>query len=474
MSAASELPVAVPPAVEASHAYQLRRRLRDDVRRQRLVLAVVDDDPTGTQTVRDVPLVTDWEQAELAWAMDAAAPTFAVLTNSRAYGEADARECNRAIGERLARLAVKRGIGLRVISRSDSTLRGHFPAEPLALADGLRAGGLGIDAVLVCPAYPEAGRITAEDTHWVKGPGGFIPAAESEYARDAAFSYESSDLPGWIGERAGGHAAVASISLADIRLGGSRHVADVLERAARESDYIVVNACAPEDLDVVAWAVQLAESQGMRLLYRTGPSFVSARVGEATAEPLRQREIAMPGGRGLVVVGSHTELTTRQVAQAVERHALSLVTLDVAALMNDEAEHTDEVPRVIQAAREGLSSGSVALVTSRTVFAAGHGEESLRAVRRIAEALVAVVRSVVQEQHVDWLIAKGGITSHDMATRALEAQRATVLGQLFPGRVSVWQLEGGVLPGLRYVVFPGNVGDDGTLARSIDRLLGKP
>jgi uncharacterized protein YgbK (DUF1537 family) len=474
MSAASELPVAVPPAVEAAHAYQLRRRLRDAVRRQRLVLAVVDDDPTGTQTVRDVPLVTDWEQAELAWAMDAAAPTFAVLTNSRAYGEADARGCNRAIGERLARLAVERGIGLRVISRSDSTLRGHFPAEPLALIDGLAAGGLGIDAVLVCPAYPEAGRITADNTHWVQGPSGFIPAAKSEYARDAAFSYESSDLPGWIRERAGGDVSVASIGLQDIRLGGSAHVADVLERAARESDYIVVNACASEDLDVVASAVELAEIRGARLLYRTGPSFVSARVGEATAEPLRQREIAMRGGRGLVVVGSHTDLTTRQLAKAVERHDLEPVTLDVGALIHDDADRRDAVARAVHAVRSGLASGSVALVTSRTVFAAGHGQESLWAVRRIAGALVAVVRSVLQEQRVDWLVAKGGITSHDMATRALEAPRATVLGQLFPGRVSVWQLEGGVLPGLRYVVFPGNVGDDLTLARSIDRLLGKP
>jgi uncharacterized protein YgbK (DUF1537 family) len=74
-----------------------------------------------------------------------------------------------------------------------------------------------------------------------------------------------------------------------------------------------------------------------------------------------------------------------------------------------------------------------------------------------------------------WVVAKGGITSHDVAVRGLGIRRATVLGQLLPGLVSVLQpVE--ALPqvvGTPYVVFAGNVGDETTLAYVIDLFRGR-
>src|SRR6185312_4822818 len=136
----------------------IRTGLRDHLERDRIKIAVVDDDPTGTQTVKGVPLVTGWEESELEWAMGEASPLFGILTNARARSEHDARAIAQTIGERLAATARRLGCGLRTISRSDSTLRGHFPAEPDALATGLAKEGVDIDAVLVCPAFPQAGR----------------------------------------------------------------------------------------------------------------------------------------------------------------------------------------------------------------------------------------------------------------------------------------------------------------------------
>ena len=73
-----------------------------------------------------------------------------------------------------------------------------------------------------------------------------------------------------------------------------------------------------------------------------------------------------------------------------------------------------------------------------------------------------------------WVIAKGGITSHDVAVRGLGIRRATVLGQLLPGLVSVFQpVEAAAqVIGAPYVVFAGNVGDENTLASVIDLLRG--
>ncbi|HEX5913879.1 MAG TPA: nucleotide-binding domain containing protein, partial [Rubrobacter sp.] len=51
--------------------------------------------------------------------------------------------------------------------------------------------------------------------------------------------------------------------------------------------------------------------------------------------------------------------------------------------------------------------------------------------------------------------------------------RAEVAGQMLPGIVSAWILpEGSTYPGLPYVVFPGNVGDEDALVKVIQKLRG--
>jgi uncharacterized protein YgbK (DUF1537 family) len=73
-----------------------------------------------------------------------------------------------------------------------------------------------------------------------------------------------------------------------------------------------------------------------------------------------------------------------------------------------------------------------------------------------------------------WVIAKGGITSHDVAVRGLGIRRAKVLGQLLPGLVSVFRPVDAApeVVGTPYVVFAGNVGDETTLASVIDVVRG--
>jgi uncharacterized protein YgbK (DUF1537 family) len=452
-----------------------RAAVREALRADDVKLAVVDDDPTGTQAVRGVPLIASWEERELEWAMRAAAPTFAVLANTRALPRERAVAINAEIGERLPAVARRLGVQVRAISRSDSTLRGHFPAEPEALAAGLARGGERIDGVLLCPAFPEAGRVTADDVHLVRRGGELVPVGETEYARDPAFGFRSSDLKMWIRERAGDEMAVSSVSLADLREGGPPRVAERLLELGGTTRCAIANAVEPSDLDVLALGLTLAEREGLRVVCRTGPSFLAARAGRATAEPLAPDELALPGGRGLLVVGSHTALTTAQLEAARSRHGFELVVLDVEALVADDgARRGAAIARASAALRSALAHGDTALATSRDSAHAVAGASSLRTSATIADALVEVVREVVASITLDWLVAKGGITSHDIAVRALGARRATVLGQVLPGQISVWELgEGSANTGLRYVVFPGNVGDERSLALVLDRLKGR-
>jgi uncharacterized protein YgbK (DUF1537 family) len=69
-----------------------------------------------------------------------------------------------------------------------------------------------------------------------------------------------------------------------------------------------------------------------------------------------------------------------------------------------------------------------------------------------------------------YLVAKGGITSSDIATQGLGVRRALVLGQILPG-VPVWQLGPETRhPALVYIVFPGNVGGPQALAEIVTTL----
>jgi uncharacterized protein YgbK (DUF1537 family) len=428
-------------------------------------LVVLDDDPTGSQTVADVPLLLRFEPADLHWALTQPSDVVFALTNTRALPEREAVALTRSLAAGVWSAAAELGLDVRFVSRSDSTLRGHFPAEVEALADGLAdAGAPPFDATLLCPAFPEAGRVTVDGVHLVERDGARVPVAQTEFARDPVFGYASSDLREWVGERFQACGAVAParvehVALAHVRKGASA-VARQLAAVARDGAIVVLDAETPADLAALAAGAHAIEREGRRLAYRTGPSFVSALAGRSTPAPI---EHAAEGtGHGLVVVGSHTELTTVQLARASARHSLRAVELDVTA--PDVAEAVGEV------AAE-LERGDVALITSRTLVTGSDAAATVALKARVADAVVAAVAGVLERVRPRFVVAKGGITSHDVAARALDSGRATVLGQLFPGLVSVWRLEDSRrAPGLPYVVFPGNVGGDETLADCIARL----
>src|SRR3954468_5574881 len=258
-------------------------------------LAVLDDDPTGSQTVHDVAIVLALDDAALH--MDGDTTFF--LTNTRSMPEAEAA----ALTERVATRLLEQEPDLEIISRSDSTLRGHVVAEVEAIDRARRAVvGHGYDGVLLIPAFFEAGRYTRDDVHWLND----VPVGETEFARDATFGYGSSNLREFVAEKRG-DVEVASLSLQDIRAGRTK------ERLQAARGWIVVNAESYDDLDAV---VQGVRESGRAFVYRTGPSFVRALAGIAPIEPLTAADIwpdGRPEGHGLVVVGSHVGLTTRQV-----------------------------------------------------------------------------------------------------------------------------------------------------------------
>ena len=436
-------------------------------------IAVLDDDPTGSQAVHDVGIVTTFDPAEYAAALTDAGSTCFILTNTRSLTESDAVELSSRVAFDMLQLGNRLGAPVAVVSRSDSTLRGHVVAEVRAVDQARRQVlGAGYDGILLVPAYFEAGRFTAGNIHWATVGQDVVPVGESEFARDATFGYASSDLREFVAEKSGGviqPADVHAITLDDIRTGGPDRVAGILAEVAGGA-FVVVNATDYADLDIVVLGLQHAQAAGRNFLCRTGPSFVQALAGMEPQPPLTAEMIwrdGHPGGHGLVVVGSHVGLTSRQVARAQRAGGLLDVELQV-PLVADPALRDAHVAQAAAAVLDGLSTTDVLLYTSRQLVRSDDPHESLAISRTVSTAVVQVVRAALASRP-SWVIAKGGITSHDVAVRGLGIRRAQVMGQLLPGMVSVLRPIDAApeAVGLPYVVFAGNVGDESTLAHVI-------
>ena len=377
------------------------------------------------------------------------------------------------LGVLLRSARTRTGRDFVVVSRSDSTLRGHFPVEVDALIDAL---GEGSDGTIIAPFFLEGGRFTVNDIHYVADNGWLVPAAETPYARDPVFGYASSNLREWVGEKSGGvleAEAVVSISLDTIRNGGPDAVSAELGRVS-DGQVCVVNAVSYRDLEVFVAGLLDAEARAKRFVYRTAASFVRVRGGVAPQPLLTMDQLGSPDRNtgGVVVVGSFVDKTSRQIhAVRTELEDIEYIEVSVPALLAGSARDV-EIDRVAAQASAVVQDGTdVVICTSRELVTGCDEEGSLNIGKAVSQALVSIVGRL--EKRPSWVIAKGGITSSDIAVRALAVRRARVLGQAIPG-VPIWRLgPESRWPGLTYVVFPGNVGDDGAVAEMIRILKGK-
>jgi 3-hydroxyisobutyrate dehydrogenase-like beta-hydroxyacid dehydrogenase/uncharacterized protein YgbK (DUF1537 family) len=448
------------------------------------VLVVLDDDPTGTQSVADLPVLTGWSTDDLAWALRTGKPAVYVMTNSRSLDPVDAGVRNREVVIAALQASRDTGVAVDFVSRSDSTLRGHFPLETDTIAACLaERSGRTVDAVVIVPAFGEAGRLTVGGVHYAgTASSGFVPVGETEFARDATFGYASSDLREWVEEKTEGrHRAADVVALTlDVLRAGPEAVAQVLSTLTGAAP-VVVDCVEENDLRILALGLDLAERAGKDLLYRVGPPFVRARIGQEVHAPLTAQDVARihaagrgrPTAGGLVVVGSHMALTTRQLAVLRERRAPAEVEISVADVL-DPVRRDAHLATVVRTVVDGLARGNVVIGTSRTLVTGEDGASSLDIARRVSTAVIEVVQAVLAARPPRFVVAKGGITSSDVATRGLGIRRAVVRGPMLPGIVSLWEPSDGPARGIPFIVFAGNVGGDESLADVVDTLSYTP
>lgn len=462
------------------------------------VLVVLDDDPTGTQSVADLPVLTRWDVEDFTWAFGQGKPAVYVLTNTRSLDPAEAAARNEEVVRNAleaAGSAESAGSSLRLgfVSRSDSTLRGHFPLEPDVIAATVaEVSGEKTDGVVLVPAFPDAGRLTIGGVHYMRGTGDaagtLVPVSETEFAKDASFGFSTSVMADYIAEKSQGRFPADSVIVLDlniIRAGASaqdpaisaKAIADAIEPAT-DSTPIVADIVTENDFRALALGLEEAERRGKKLLYRVGPPFVRGRIGQEVRTALTAGEAyagnTPSGAGGLIVVGSHVGVTTRQLNVLTAEHGSArIIEIDVEKLLGAEPDAEDHLDQTVDAVVEALHAGDVIVHTSRLLIKTDDPAESLRIARTVSAAVVAVVNRTLKTFPPRFVIAKGGITSSDVAAHGLEIRHAIVRGPMLPGIVSLWEPVDGPAKGIPYIVFAGNVGDDDSLAQVTRKLSSK-
>ncbi len=431
-------------------------------------IIVIDDDPTGSQTVHSCLLLMQWDVSTLKQGLEDNIPIFFILSNTRAMNPIQAAAVTQEICHNLKIAIAEVGIkDFLVVSRSDSTLRGHYPIETDVIAQELG----GFDAHFLTPAFFEGGRITVDSTHYLLIDGVKTPVAETEFARDSVFAYSHSYLPDYVAEKTQGKISteeVVKFSLADIR---NQKIEQPLEKL-NHNQCVVVDGETQADFDLLAQAILQATGSGKRFLFRSAASLLTslAQLGQQPIPPENMTSYRPTDQPGVVLVGSHVQKTTQQLQKLLQAEEVGGIEIDVRRLRDRPEEKKVILQATLSRVEQIFIQGKTPIIyTSREELSFADVQQRLQFGTIVSSLLMDIVHGLPQS--ISFLISKGGITSNDVLSVGLNLTKARLLGQILPG-CSVIRTEAThpQFPNLPVVLFPGNVGQQDSLWAAWHRL----
>ncbi|MFM7405614.1 MAG: four-carbon acid sugar kinase family protein [Cuspidothrix sp.] len=434
-------------------------------------IIVLDDDPTGSQTVHSCLLLMRPDVETLRLGLKDDAPIFFILTNTRSLTPEAAASVTREVCHNLKiALASEQISDFLVVSRSDSTLRGHYPIETDVIAEELGP----FDGHFLVPAFFEGGRITRDSIHYLIIDGVPTPVHETEFARDSVFSYNYSYLPKYVEEKTKGRIqenTVTRFLLDDIRQGS-------LERLLQLQDNQcgVVDGEHQADLNTFAVDVLTAASQGKRFLFRSAASILTA-LAALPRQPIAAENMAeyvRDAKPGVVIVGSHVKKTTQQLESLLQVAGTVGIEVNVGRLLDDGVhESATLLTEILAKVHEVHNAGKTPVVyTSRQELTFKDVKTRLDFGSTVSDLLMDIVQSLPSE--IGFLISKGGITSNDVLSTGLALTSARLLGQILAGcSMVITPSDHPLFPDLPVVLFPGNVGNSDALAKVYQRLVNR-
>ena len=419
-------------------------------------IIILDDDPTGSQTVHSCLLLMRWDVETLRLALSDEIPLFFILTNTRAVTPEKAKEITTEVCQNLKiALAAEEIADFLVISRSDSTLRGHYPIETDVIEQELGS----FDAHFLTPAFFEGGRVTIDSVHYLLINGVRTPVHETEFARDSVFGYSHSYLADYVAEKTKGRIpaeAVVRFTLEDIRQGVRSRLVDLVDNRC-----VVVDGETQADFDLLAKDILATVAIGKRFLFRSAASLITslAQLGSQPTSPEAMANYKPTQKPGVFIVGSHVRKTTQQLSKLLQESGVTGIEVDVTRLRDFPSQSNDLLREIISSVHQAFTRGQTPVVyTSRQELSFVNIQQRLDFGKTVSRLLMDVVRGLPPE--IGFLVSKGGITSNDVLSDGLNLTTARLLGQIIPGCSMVITPEDHPsFPKLPVVLFPGNVGE---------------
>ena len=443
-------------------------------------VVVIDDDPTGSQTVHSCPLLLEWDEETLRRGLRHPSPLLFLLADTRALTPEDAAARNREIVRHLDEALAAEGLGrgdVLLVSRGDSTLRGHGVLEPATLQEAFGP----FDATFHIPAFLEGGRITRNGVHLLNGE----PVHTTAFARDRIFGYSTSDLATWLEDKSGGlirPAEVQRIHGRELDAAGGAGLPVLIDRlrSLQGNVPVVVDAERQGQLDALAAAVRALRCE-KRFLFRSAASLVKA-LADPGPPPLDGAGLAALRCRngdgallpGLVVVGSYVpladqqlerllqapgcrglEVPVRRIARVLEGGTPDLLLADL------ERELLDQLKQVFEA------DATSVLYSSRGELGFASPRQRRHFSVQLAQLMARLAAAVAPG--LGYLISKGGTTTQTLLSKGLGLTAVQLEGQLLPGLSLVRPSEGSHA-GLPILTFPGNLGSADTLRDAWQRM----
>lgn len=450
--------------------------LKEALKKINKKIVVLDDDPTGIQTVHDIYVYTSWDKGAIRSGFLGDNSMFFILTNSRGFTKKETIKVHEDIGHSLVEVSKETGKDYVIISRSDSTMRGHYPTETATLKECIeKKSSKHFDGEIIFPFFKEGGRYTINNIHYVKEGELLIPAAETEFAKDKSFGYRSSHIGEYVEEKTLGQFKKEDciyISLKDIR---NKDIDKITKQllGAKDFNKIIVNAIDYIDVKIFVLAYINAVKERKEFIFRSAAS-VTKVLGGVSEHPLLLKEQLIEDTNrngGIVIIGSHVKRTTQQF-EALRRCEKPLIFLEFNQhLVMVKNGLKKEAARVIAEVERHIKEGeNVVVYTRRDRFDldTDDKDKQLKISVEISDAITSIIGKLGIRPN--FIIAKGGITSSDIGTRALNVKKALVMGQIKLG-IPVWMTgEESKFPNMPYIIFPGNVGEVDTLKEIVDLL----
>ena len=432
---------------------------------------VIDDDPTGSQTVNNCLLLLKWDYSTLIKGFKSKSNLFFILANTRSLSENDAKLRLVEICNALKKVISKESYKEEYIfvSRGDSTLRGHNFLEPKIMNDCLGP----FDATFHIPAFIEGKRMTIDGDHFVDN----VPVSQTIFAKDKIFGYKTSNVKQLLFQKCKSQIKfndIQNLKISELKVLESKEKNIVFNkiRNLKENSHVIVDIENYTQLKKFSLSIKKLIKQ-KKFLFRTAASFISSisAVKDNPKEPFFYSLIRRTNSEkkflpGFLLIGSYVELSTIQLNNLLEISNCNPVELDVFEFFKITSSDNNQKRRnlfknkFLKEIRFSFEKGKTpVLFTSRKLISLD-SSELLNFYNLLACFIAELVADLKYE--IGYLISKGGITTNLILSNGLNADYVYLEGQIFKG-ISVVTYDLKNDEKLPIVTHPGNIGTEDSL-----------